>query len=600
MLGNLWMVRGKLMDAASRVRPKCRAQGVSQCKVAGFWLFGNRARWPEANSANLSRPSRCMTIRKRVIQTIPKTIIGQSQKFPHMKILVYSPYPLDNNSMPVLIDEAIEYLQDEANEVHVITCNGTLSRCDSNYEGSRVRCAECRLSSGLLQNKIKHPRLKFSPIEHHLNSSTTREIKNQKFTYKTIDEVKEIKYKGINVGLGVVSSYVSMTRNLNPEFTPSLRQFFDDLLTSASLIVEAAQSKINEINPDVIFIFNGRFAGIRPVYELGIRSSIKTEVFECTFSSSREFQKKVKFTNALPHDIDNASLLIEEAWSSNGNDVDKVESANDFYKRRRNAEPASDRVYTASQVDGLLPDGWDTTKKNYVIFNSSEDEFFCVGESFDKYKVFKNQIQGIKYLLLKAKDDPRIHYYLRIHPNLSGVNFQYHTALRDIFKNEANITVIEATSKVSTYKLIDCCEKVFVFGSTAGAEAAYWGKPVILLGGSFYLHLDIAYYPKSLEELDQFIIKDLTPKSKIGALKYANFIYGERGAPPKHFDFNYSQISFGQKTILAPRCYSFKNQLWPYLLITAFMRTLNLPSHLFFKKIKMRKLMSESDFINAD
>jgi hypothetical protein len=384
-----------------------------------------------------------------------------------------------------------------------------------------------------------------------------------------------------------------MTRNLEPELTGENRRFIDEMLHSAALLVEALARIVDDYNPDLICVFNGRFSGLRPVFELGRSRNIETEVYEVTFAGDRELQRKVKFTNALPHDVDNIKTVIDDNWNQRTADVEKTASAALFFDKRRRSEPASDNVYTAGQQDGLMPDNWDESKRNFVIFNSSEDEFFCVGESFDKYKLFESQIEGVRYLLEQSSNDATIQYYLRVHPNLKGIPFRYHAGLKDIFGGYDNITLIEADSAVSTYRLIDKCEKVFVFGSTAGVEAAYWGKPVVLMGGAFYLHLDVAYNARSLPELNELIVKKLQPKPRLGALKYALFIFGERGERPKHFDFDFYTLSVGKKSLLIPRCYAFKGSILPYLLILGFFRTVNLFSHIWFKRSTVPKMMVE-------
>jgi hypothetical protein len=55
-------------------------------------------------------------------------------------------------------------------------------------------------------------------------------------------------------------------------------------------------------------------------------------------------------------------------------------------------------------------------------------------------------------------------------------------------------------------------------------EACYWGKPAILLAGSFYYYLDIAYKPSSKNELFSLIKDELRPKSKMEAIKYGYYL----------------------------------------------------------------------------
>ena len=510
-----------------------------------------------------------------------------------MKILFYSSFSIDSNAIALLLDEAWEYLQKDNNQVMFVTCSSEIKPCELNAEQSFIRCKECMFSTNLLINKITHPNFIHKKLSFFIDKEIAAGINAIKFIYNSIEDVKFIHHQGVNIGLGVCSSYVSLTRNLNPEFNKDNRSFFDKSLRASALLTEATNKMIDIFQPDMICLVNGRYGGLRPVMEVGVKRQIKTTIIECSYSTNRELARKVKFSDVLPHDIDKNTITIEDNWTRWQGKIDKEQVAADFFERRRNAEFASDTVYISHQNPTLLPADWDSSKRNFVIFNSSEDEFFCVGECFDKYKLFKNQIEGILYLIKKSENDPSIHLYLRVHPNLKNIKFNYHTGLASIFEKYPNITVIPASSPISTYKLIDNCEKVLVFGSTAGVEAAYWGKPVILMGGAFYLHLNVAHYPGSLIELDSLLLSIIEPKPRLGALKYALYIFGERGTTAKHVNLNYRKIKFGHKELFVPLCYMYKKSIIPYMLVIVFFRALNIIPHFMFKKIKMRKLLVE-------
>jgi hypothetical protein len=486
------------------------------------------------------------------------------------------------------------YLSDPGNEVVVVTCRGELKPCLTNAEQSSMRCLECRFSTELLMRRSQHSRLRHDTLSSFTDAEAFSEIERHAFDYDSLRAVKDIEWRGVNIGLGVVSTYVSMTRNLDPAINRWNRRFLDDSLRADARLVELASRMFATHQPDLVCLFNGRFVGLRPVLEVAQQQGIRTKVMEYTFSTSVEEVNKVEFLDSLPHDIDKVSPLIESNWNEWGGAGDKEQIATTFYERRRKGEPASDSVYVARQRPDTLPSDWDDAKRNFVIFNSSEDEFFAIGKAFDKYKLFDDQMEGIRYLARQTAHDPSICYHLRVHPNLASVPYAYHTGLAALANEFSNLHVIPADSRVSTYALIDHCEKVFVFGSTAGVEASYWGKPVVLMGGALYLHLDAAYYPASREELDRLIVEVLPAKPRIGALQYALFLFGERGRPYTYMNFNFAQIQLGKKTLHVPRCYEYRGSIVPYAIVVSFFRLLNLGSHLLFKKVTMPRLAAEA------
>jgi hypothetical protein len=124
------------------------------------------------------------------------------------------------------------------------------------------------------------------------------------------------------------------------------------------------------------------------------------------------------------------------------------------------------------------------------------------------------------------------------------VTYQYHTKLYELFEGIENFTIIEPKSPISTYALIDNCDKVVVFGSTTGPEAAYWGKPTILLSYCIYSLLDICYIPNNSQELDELINnKELIAKDINNALKYGYYRMNNEYEPFEYYGYHRQNIT---------------------------------------------------------
>ena len=87
---------------------------------------------------------------------------------------------------------------------------------------------------------------------------------------------------------------------------------------------------------------------------------------------------------------------------------------------------------------------------------------------------------------------------------------------------------------IDTYALMDAADIVVTFGSTIGAEAAFWGKPVVLLGNSFYDRLEGFYVPATHEEAIVLLQQDLQPIPSKDVLKYGYWEL-ERGIYYKYY-----------------------------------------------------------------
>lgn len=443
-------------------------------------------------------------------------------------------------SLPTwIIDGMIMYdniikLSKEGNEVHIFYCDGITPVCFSNPCSEKLICKWCHWYR-VTMNKQLPKNVFIHSYKDYYDDKIKDSLKDIYFNFNSIEEIKNIKYKGVQVGYGALSTYVSQTRNINPLINSEFKSFFNNYLKTECALIEILDKILKEVNPDVVSLFNGRFFENRPVYEYSKSLGYEVRCYE----NNRPFGVKngvesIFFKNNIPHNILRGKELIEENWlNSLLSDYDKKRISDTFFNNRRMGEIAGDVSYTSDQIQGLLPKNWDNKKRNIVIFNSSEDEFFALGDEYDDNNfLYKNQLDGIRGILELFKEDNNIHFYLRIHPNLKKVKYKYHLDLYELSSTYKNITVIPADKKISSYTLLDSADKIISFGSTIGVEAVYWSKPVILLNQSFYSLFDICYIPSSKEDLKKMIINKLELKDRLPAIKYGFFVMNNEKAEP--------------------------------------------------------------------
>lgn len=460
-----------------------------------------------------------------------------------MKILFYLPSPLYEPHFGVLFDEA-ERLRREGNKIHIIICNGFFDVCVTNSSGDSAVCRSCISQTHKFVNKFSN-----NFYIHNIKDYSDNSIKYKKFNYNSVSDIKKIEYRGAKIGFASLSTYISETRNLNPLVDDKFKFYFDDLLLQSCVLTNAINNAIDDIKPDLVCLFNGRFFDSRPIFDVARQKNIDTTSYDASGDANKIYVMQI-FHNVTPHNIENNTFYINHYWDDPVVKIeDKIDIARDFFQKKRDHIFTSDVVYTKRQQNGILPANFDEKMRNIVIFNSSEDEYVAVGDEYDKLALFESQLEGLKYIFETYKNNKEIHFYLRIHPNLTGIKYKYHTDLYLFQKKYNNVTVIGADDKISSYSLLDVAEKVIVFGSTIGVEASYWGKAVILMSGAPYYYLDICYKPKTLLELVAMIEQKLEPKEKIDALKFAYYsMYKDPNKTFRYIDFTTHFINlFGRK-----------------------------------------------------
>lgn len=451
-----------------------------------------------------------------------------------MRYLFHSSLSLSTPSRAIMYDEALSLAQQGA-EIILLYCGGAMSQCTINICGNKKICSLCKSHYRGDQRHLQKS-IRFIPFTELISKEESQAIHNLSFTYNNITQIQSLTYRGINIGYGVVSAFISQSRNLAPLIDNQARIFFDASLRNAALSIAAGLSAITRFKPESIYLYNGRFADSRPMIEIAQLHNLPYITLEAVYGINKNF--RARYENSSPFSMQHSKDLILHFWNDNSiSEREKQQIGKSFFTRRRNAQYSGDKIYVATQQQGLLPNNWDESKHNIVIFNSSEDEFAAIGGDYEKKALFESQLVGLQYIQQSLKKYNNIHITLRIHPNLSHITYSY---VKDLYSLQSDqFDVIPGDSPISTYALLDAADTVVVFGSTMGAESVFWGKPTILLAGALYYYLGICYLPHTRQELIDLLIKPLAPKDPLGALQYGYFLMNEKWESPKVLDFGW-------------------------------------------------------------
>lgn len=417
----------------------------------------------------------------------------------------------------IILDQ-VEVLAREGHQVRLVYCSdcSALGECYHNHTHPEKVCKLCNFNREYLISKLSDSVEKV-PVAAYAASVTAPPV----LKYETIEDILKLEYKGVHIGYAAMSTYISYgVRNLYPLIDKQFRAYLDRLLARCCRFTDVVEAAITDYKPNSVGLFNARLVDDRPIVDICRRDGIDFTSYEHRFILGNQ-PRKTSFHNTTPHNEADIRKKMEEIWNDPSvPENEKITVGKSFYESRRNSIAAGDKVYTGDQQTGLLPEDWDKDKHNIVIFNSSEDEMSYVLENNQAGALFPTQLDGFETIFEMNKDRDDIHFYIRIHPNLKNIPYLYSTLIPKYGEKYANVTVIPGNSPISTYSLIDVADKVLVFGSTAGAEAAYAGRPTILIAGSVYTDLDICYVPKTVEELEILLLdKKLPAKDGRGALK---------------------------------------------------------------------------------
>jgi hypothetical protein len=414
------------------------------------------------------------------------------------------------------------YLE-EGHEVYALQCRGELPTCFANWKHRPAVCLECRgrFRTGMEILGERVTVIPMSPLDDSVEGVPSQ--------FADIDALKRFTWNGAQVGLSAASTLI--TKNTEHRLdTIAHRELVQREVLAAIHLFRNFKKVAETIKADHAVIFNGRFSTSLPAINA-------CEQLGITYSTHERGGMKEHYWHVhgtLPHDLEHVTREIKTKWA-NTPEADAVSRGSRFFIDRRSQVEHSWYSHTKQQRREQLPPGFDPNQHNISIFNSTVEENEALPCWPTPVRIYEDEIDAIKRVVESTLDDPSIHFYLRIHPNLSGRDNTQTRRLRGLPGTYSNLTVIEAESSVDTYALMERSAAVVTFGSTMGVEACYWGKPSILLGRAWYENEDCAYLPADHEE-NVWLIRQrgLPPRPQVGAIRYGLWDL-ERGTPFRHF-----------------------------------------------------------------
>lgn len=419
--------------------------------------------------------------------------------------------------------EVIDELRASGFDVHVITCNGCLETCYFNPVHNLLGCAICESRSTHFHNYTSIP----NTNRHRLHEF--QEVAQMKFPrFEDMQSLRTYNYEGVNIGRGVVSSIVSLTRSndvnslTHPELVEQQLRVSLQALFNAKLYIEM-------LKPERVLVYNGRFAEVYPFVNLCEQLGIEYQTMEMEVN----FTHYNTYPNGLPHSIIIFQQQLEQVWKA-ADPKQREEEAIAWFHQCRKGHKLYNSTFLEKMVKGVLPENFDDQRCNIAILNSSDDEFVALSEWAPD--LYDNQNEAIEKILRQFEGQKDFHFYLRVHPNLRGIDNPQTRGIAAL--NFDNLTIIPADATIDTYSLMDACDKVIVFGSTTGIEATFWGNISILLAPASYQYLNCVYKPSSWEETFSLIANRSLPAiDRSTTLPYAYFIQ-HRGRPYKRFHWS--------------------------------------------------------------
>jgi hypothetical protein len=327
----------------------------------------------------------------------------------------------------------------------------------------------------------------------------------------------------------------------------------NSLLSQSVALFEFATELIQTINAQHVYVWNGRRPSDGPVVAAArnLRVPFTTHVWDYDepWGHSRGF---VVVEGSTFHDLNRLRDAVSPGSDSGPLTADQYKQGVSYLE---NLSPAGRRLFGRKFQDVPL-NFLSKDKHTVAIFTSSEWEF--AGEPTWLNRLYPSQWDGIREIVSDRSLSSRVQIVVRIHPNL--VNSPRDSGEWNIIRavqSAANVNAhfVQPDDPVDSYRLLEACDTIATFGSTVGVEAAWRGKPVVLLGCAAYEGTGICYEPRDHVEAVRLLSTRLEPPARDSVVRYGYMRYARTWSrvPLQHLRLDgQGRVRWGDHLLVAP------------------------------------------------
>lgn len=274
------------------------------------------------------------------------------------------------------------------------------------------------------------------------------------------------------------------------------RRWITSAVRSYAWVYDQTLALIRERKLTAVAIYNGRFthdnacaaaaqaAGVRVLnYDNG---GIDTE-FDLTTDMTHDW-----------HALQRRMLQMWDAWPSEDGQEGREAVARRWFDGRQSHTEPSIRPFVESQRKGYLEE---LPEARFLVtyFSSSPDEIAELDLDWSEY--LGSQEAALLRLAEACRARPGTKLVVRTHPHMRMKPADDLRVWRAAVAAAGPDVHFDADSPVDSYALMRASDLVFTYGSTSGVEAAYLGKPVVVMGPSAYDILGCAVRIRSHEQI---------------------------------------------------------------------------------------------------
>ncbi len=303
--------------------------------------------------------------------------------------------------------------------------------------------------------------------------------------------IRAMSYRGADMGRAILQVHPDKNTPVTDDFYWP-RGWVEIAAKSFAFAYDQTWELINRKRITSLAVFNGRF-----LHDRAAAAAAQTAGIPVLNYDLGGLQTNFDLTIDDTHDWDalqRRMLSLYDRWDP----AERDELGSSWFLDRTEHRDPLNSLFVEAQKIGSMVD-LPEHKKVVVYFSSSGDEISELDLDWNDF--FGGQENALNLISKICTEDPNTYFVVRSHPH------KRHKPSHDV--SEWMKTVEQAQpdlhldphSDVDSYSLMRKADLVITYGSTSGIEAAFAGKPVIVMGPSAYNILGAAKQVFTEDEL---------------------------------------------------------------------------------------------------
>jgi len=288
--------------------------------------------------------------------------------------------------------------------------------------------------------------------------------------------IRQLSYHGSDMGRSILQVHPDTNTSIR-ESQPWPKRYVEAAIRSYAWVYDQVRALIEGRGITTLIVYNGRFTHDQAAASAAERAGVRVLYYD-----AGGLETGFDLTFAPTHDWADLQQRMLRMWDLWPED-EREEIATAWFVNRQNHQEPGLRVFVEFQERGNLR-GLPKARKLVAFFSSSPDEIAELDLKWEE--LHGSQPGALAVLADEVRAQPDTQLVVRTHPHMRLKPPDDLTDWRAAVAAAEPTAHFDAGDPLDSYALMRVADIVVTYGSTAGVEAAFLGKPVLVLGPSAY------------------------------------------------------------------------------------------------------------------